>query len=395
MLAETFNNIALSNISEETQILRQLNIDVEIDDIYDTFSTVMSVFNFISLQLINFDAMSSLNHCSFTDFLLDTFQTVSQQRTILLKRNFEFVLNLWITETDIMMNSYIALLKILQTMNNISKIKYLSKVLITLKHNTRAHFSLMKMRKKEISVIFEKLLTEHSAANALLTWLYWFDSLNLVKIILSAQEFMSKLHVDLAEFVDSSSELWHLHSWTTSIQSCLEDFAKYADSNNDFIFLLNIVYYKYYNLFCHCEAKSHIERVHAIAKDWFKFVKTSREITLKLQSLIQFDATQLFQNIIDALNESLNFRKLLCIEDQHYYVSEVMIMSRESSVYLNYEFQSWVSDLTSEQLEHRKEKITLSAAQRLNLEHYDKFLIHCILNIKKRTIRLLQLFSLL
>ncbi len=61
---------------------------------------------------------------------------------------------------------------------------------------------------------------------------------------------------------------------------------------------------------------------------------------IKLQSLIQFDATQLFQNIIDALNESLNFRKLLCIEDQHYYVSEVMIMSRESSVYLNYEFQS-------------------------------------------------------
>ncbi len=94
MLAETFDNIALSNISEEAQILRQLNIDVEINDIYDTFFTVMSVFNFISSQLINFDAMSSLDHRSFTDFLLDTFQTVSQRRTILLKRNFEFVLDL-------------------------------------------------------------------------------------------------------------------------------------------------------------------------------------------------------------------------------------------------------------------------------------------------------------
>ena len=42
-----------------------------------------------------------------------------------------------------------------------------------------------------------------------LSWQYWYDSVDLISMILSASQLRDKMFFGMAEYVDEPTELWH------------------------------------------------------------------------------------------------------------------------------------------------------------------------------------------
>ena len=60
----------------------------------------------------------------------------------------------------------------------------------------------MKLRRQEIDVAQNQMQTGKNTA----TKMYFFDPIDLFKTVLSSPSFQTKLHIGMAEFVDSPSQ---------------------------------------------------------------------------------------------------------------------------------------------------------------------------------------------
>jgi len=92
----------------------------------------------------------------------------------------------------------------------------------TLKRQVRGHLPILKLKRKAIHTSFTKLASLPARGKKKriqverLTWLYWYDPLDLVMNILSATQLTEKMHFGLAELVDDPTEYWQSTSWAGS-----------------------------------------------------------------------------------------------------------------------------------------------------------------------------------
>ena len=370
---QSLSDDALPEGVEMNAILWQLDVDSIIEE-QETIATREAPLN------DEFDGMPPPSRRSSTtlDFEIDMSEEVPYHQATTEMSDFMLALELWVQEAGITTDMYIALLEVLQMLDHLSQIQLLPKSLSTLKRNIRTQFPLMKMRKLQLSLNPEKLPTfsvttkTSPLADAPVAWLYWFDPIHLITTILSAESFQAKLHIGMAELVDEPSELWHSHSWATSIRSCSGEFAHYSDSTS--IFPSDVIYHycREENCACHTTTK-HIGRVYAVARDYSKHATVNREITLKIQPLLC--PTEIETTIISNLDVPLDARELVYLEDRFSYLSEELIVSREPSVYFNYAYCS---------------RITTTGE---GLGNYDRFFVRRVLNSAAHTVRPLNLSS--
>ena len=101
----------------------------------------------------------------------------------------------------------------------------------TLKRQIRRHIPLLRLLRKALPVVIEKQpsLTERRKGIRQrvrierLSWQYWYDSVDLISMILSASQLRDKMFIDMTEYVDESTELWHSSTWDSSIRATSGD----------------------------------------------------------------------------------------------------------------------------------------------------------------------------
>lgn len=199
----------------------------------------------------------------------------------------------------------------------------------------------MKIKKQRIPLIAAKLPTAGPAAfsTSPTDWLYWFDPTHLVATLLALQEFKSKIHFGMAEFVDSPKELWHSPSWRASIRACSGKFA-YCGPDNQPVLPSNIVNYKYANKVC---LSVHISRVYTVGRDFLRFAVKPGDITLQVQALRRVNELDPSWQSVFAFHKMkfpLQSKKLVCIENEFYYVLQEDVVSIEPNVCLDYLFDN-------------------------------------------------------
>ena len=270
----------------------------------------------------------------------DTSEEIIQKFLNLDVNDFEVALGLWCQDAAITRQQYSSLLEVLALLQEKAQIETLPKSIETLRRKTQARLPLMKMRKKRIPLTAAKLPTAGQAFSSTpMDWLYWFDPIHLIATVLASDEFKSKLHFGMAEFVDSPKELWHSPSWGASIRACSGDFAYCGPrSNNQPVFPSDVIFYKCSNEGC---LSTHLGRVSTIGRDFSKFAIKAGDITLQVQALRRSEELDLSWSSIfsfENMKFPLQSKELICIEDEFHYILQEHILSIEPNVCLDYLF---------------------------------------------------------
>ncbi len=197
-------------------------------------------------EFYDIDSMSPPTRRSSLTLDPDLSEEVPHQRSSQVLDDFVMLLGLWCQDAGITRQQYSGLLEVLALIENKGQVQRLPKSIATLRRNVKASLPLMKMRRKEIPLSVEKLPTfsraKETTSKSSDAWLYWFDPAHLFSTILSSSQFVAKMHVGMAQYVDIPQQLWHSQSWGSSIRACSGDFARYP--NNLPIFPSDIVHYK-------------------------------------------------------------------------------------------------------------------------------------------------------
>lgn len=365
------DSLDLDNTMEETQVLRQLEGDD--DTIIPSFAASPT-----TLLSDNPQTMIPPSRRSSADETPDTSEEVLYPKSIYNVGDFQMALGLWIVEAGITGDDYVSLLEVLGQMKSLTEIGNLPKTMRTLKHNVKGQLPLMKLRRKQIPVEPMKLPTGNPRADAPMAWMYWFDSFDLIKTLLSTDQFRSRLHIGMGHFVEKSSELWHSPSWITSIRASSGEFARYPNMTP--ILPSDVVYHRCLRPRCTCQTTPHLGRVYAVAKD-FSSALVDGIIKIKVQPLLRRNEISEHEDLVKVLNEPLNPKEALYIEDIFYYLSESDIESREPNVCLDYLFES--------QIPESQDEIDAGGRSRFrsNIGRWDTYLVRRVLNTKQQKIR--------
>lgn len=232
----------------------------------------------------------------------------------------------------------------LDLLEDTAKLKTLPRSLATLECNLKERFPLMKIRRKQIPLVQEKLPSMTPQQKNLFSklppsdWLYLFDLLSLFASILSSLIFLAKMHLRMVEFVDEASELWHSQSWSVFIRFCSCEFAYYTSGQP--IFPSNIVRYRCLESECRCHiklAEYHFGRVYAIGRDKTKTTLKYGQKTIQVQVLWQPDQiSDDFEVAISSLELGMRSEELLVVENLLISVSEGHIIEHQAGVMLDY-----------------------------------------------------------
>ena len=115
--------------------------------------------------------------------------------------------------------------------------------------------------------------------------MYFFDLIDLFKIVLSSPVFQTKMHIGMADFVENPSELYELMAWVTLIRCCSRDYIFYPNSA-DPIFPSDIIYYRCSkDCFCTQGRKLYPGRIFGVGRDRTKNALTPALIKLLINPL--------------------------------------------------------------------------------------------------------------
>ena len=144
-----------------------------------------------------------------------------------------------------------------------------------------------------------------------------------------------KMHSGLAHWIDSPYELWHSHSWASSIRITSGEFAHYPDGEP--IFPSDFVRFQCYKTLCMCNIGSchnlHIGRVTSVGRDFRSAAVKTGAISLEIQYTIQASGTPSSERLesAPATNELfLTTDMIVLLEDK--------IVDRVISIHLDYTF---------------------------------------------------------
>jgi hypothetical protein len=155
--------------------------------------------------------------------------------------------------------------------------------LATLKSKIARRFPMMDMRTAEVPLIPEKLATEKATrktrggeSGPIMAELHIIDPASLFSAFLSS-DIGERMHSGMAHFVDEPTELFHSHSWASSIRTTSGEFAHVLNAHGyelETVFPSDFVLYCCTNENCVCQTTdaetlgmTHAGRVYSVGKD--------------------------------------------------------------------------------------------------------------------------------
>ena len=157
-------------------------------------------------------------------FFISSFEEIKQQKDKSEKpSSIQLIIDLYFEKTEDSRANYVKMRKILQMIkkgfhNSDDFLRNLSLKLNILKRHVRRHISLLKLLRKALKVVIEKqsFLRERKKNQNInkqrfkrMSWMYWYDFLNLIQKILSATKLRQKMHFDMTFYVNESTKFWY------------------------------------------------------------------------------------------------------------------------------------------------------------------------------------------
>ena len=229
----------------------QSDSDSDNDNDNDTFISIISTFTLVSRVYESFFEFSSL-------FETLSFKVIKQQKKKnIISFSLHLALSLYFERIERSRAKYVKLRKIFQlflrsrksfstSTKEEMKIDFISTLLLklnSLKRQIYRHISMLQLMRKTLSIIIEKQLSlvarqknqRQRQRIERLSWQYWYDSIDLVRNILSAEKLCEKMHFDMTTYVNESTKLWNSQVWDLSIRNVFDDVC-YIESDDLMIF---------------------------------------------------------------------------------------------------------------------------------------------------------------
>ena len=219
----------------------------------------------------------------------DPAEPIPHPRTRDLKPSkFKLALGLWCEDTGISRSQYSSLYEILQMLGPHPELAKLPESLRTLKNHTKGNLPLLQLMKRSIPLIPEKLPTSAETKKAAESGnmvptenLYFFEPATLFRTFLSS-DLMKKMHVGMAEFVDTPSELWHSNSWAASVRTTSGQYAHYP--NGKPLFPSDFLWYRCLDTAC---TEIHLGRALAVGVERRSRSLLNGQVVIKVQQARQ------------------------------------------------------------------------------------------------------------
>ena len=251
---------------------------------------------------------------------------------------FVMAMGMWAETSGVSRQHYQGLLEVLGLLEDLQTLKDLPRTVSTLKKWVQGQLPLIKLRRHKINVDQERMPTHQGLVAQPESLMYFFDPIDLFKTVLSSTSFRNKMHVGMANFVDSPSELFESMSWATSIRSCSGEYVYYSKRNDEPIFQSDVAYYRCIRDGCFCGQgkKFHVGRVYAIGKD-----KTtgSRPGSVKVIINPLYTLQQFGLSVKDFPMPLNSKAQELILSEERLYLDHAQIISREADVHFDYRYE--------------------------------------------------------
>lgn len=209
----------------------------------------------------------------------------------------EMALGLWAGNTGISRSEFTSLREILGMIPD-HDVQRLPNSLATLKRHVTKELPLLDMWKKSIPLIPEKISTETATRKAQdcdgdvsvpYEDLYFFDPQGLFATFMSS-DIVNSMHIGMAEYRDSPSELWHSRCWASSIRTTSGQYAHFEEGNGAPIFPSDFVKYQCLEEDCtRCAFKDwHLGRVISVGRDYCSSALVQGAITLEVREIFLY-----------------------------------------------------------------------------------------------------------
>ena len=215
------------------------------DDKNVLFKDYAVLFNNYILDLNHDLTESDINSIVLKTLFFEVLETELSQDPFL---SIHLALELWFEKFDESKTDYMCLCEIWKWLQSSADDEVdLFMKLDTLKCQVCRHLSMLWLMWKSLSVLINKQssLLVRDKARTLITkmfWQYWYDSFDLVQQILSMTKLTCKIHLDMTEYCDDSTELWHFKAWEFSIQTLSED--NIYTQNHNLLISENLIQFK-------------------------------------------------------------------------------------------------------------------------------------------------------
>jgi hypothetical protein len=277
---------------------------------------------------------------------------------------FRLAFGIWCEETGISRLQYKSLLEIfgMDDIDLKEEVRKLPAGLSTLKKQAKSQLPLLTLRKKAIPLIPEQLSKDKTSNDQSSTsegrkseeTLFFFDPQHLFQTLMESDVY-NKMHHGIAHWVDDPHEIWHSHSWASSIRTTSGEFAHYPKGSP--IFPSDFLSYTCTEGGCDCSSlKPHLGRVYSIIKDFRSRAPQPGAITLGIQRVYTATDLNLFQ-----ISPPLSPNEYILSWDMHY-VLENDIITQYTNIVLDYisadakltQAQQWQPPLLPEQFVIRR-----------------------------------------
>lgn len=293
------------------------------DELIDEKLHLISVNESIKLTEISSVSNAKNLNSDFTDTLL----CIHDQTDI---NTFIMMMRLWTEEAEIFCEQYQALLQILQSLQNISSIKQLLKDLITLKKRCKAQFLILSVC--QVQILIASLLqmstlffTEKQLVMSITNLMYFQNFIALITHFMKSFKFWQQTYIEMINIVNTSTELWHLQSWKSSIKYSFKQFSQYSYIKES-VFLSDFVYYKCITAVCICHhteqskhEKKHLDKVLFIERECQTNASSQNAMMLELQSILHHSSNN-YDDQLNHLSSLFNMCKIITIDNQQSFI---------------------------------------------------------------------------
>jgi len=266
--------------------------------------------------------------------------------TDMVPQKFELALGMWCEETGVSRQQYASLQEILRMLEpHVHLGDNLPNTLSTLQRHTRGLLPALKMRKKTIPLIPEK---QASAAEGRKSTqegriptedLTFFDLAALFQAFLSADEVIGKMHIGLAEFHDEPTELWHSHSWASSIRTTSGQYAHYPETAGadagDAIFPSEFLMFTCMNASC---TENHMGMVHAVARDYRTEATQLGEVIMRVRELYRWKQAVEFGRESGLIFDPAVLEEEVVLSDIFHYIPESHALAHITNIVADHLF---------------------------------------------------------
>lgn len=208
--------------------------------------------------------------------------------------------------------------------------------------------------------------------------MYFFNLQTLFQALLSTKLVVNKIYIRLGHFVDAPNELQEANVQQLSIRILSSQFVYYAtgllrllglDSSTapranirlavaaiytrqfrgykgEPIFQSNFVRFQYTDSSCQCYKviieNAHFGRIATVVYNHFlKPVVKSREILVKINSLVNYKQLYTIADVLASLKPALIlYKELVLVKNYFYYIPVLYVTALDSDIYINYVFRS-------------------------------------------------------